>query len=601
MALRKEPERRYASVQQFATDVQRFRDGLPVSAREDTLVYLATKLVRRNRLATAAFALLALSVACGWFATYREAKRAEARFEEVRKLANEVLYNLNAKIQHLPGSTPARELLVRTALQYLNNLSKDATGDKSLQWELGQAYEQVGDVQGDSSGPNLGQFREALTSYTKALSLIKPVAAERLDYEALSCVAWLHFKCGDLQLRTMGAETAIASYSQGLKVVDAIATTLKDSRVDDLKMNGYMRLARAKMRSAAATEALTNAQLADAAADRIAKHLRKDGPLNVAQAKLLVGNMLWLQGDLQNAWGHYQVAVRLLEELVDRDPENTTYRETLAEAYRRSGDLQGNTAYFHFGDPEKARFYQDKALRIARELAARDPNDASARSHLSVALRRMAAVQRDQQPAQAIQLYHEALDVLRALMKEASEDLNYQRDLGNTHLGLSIALHNSGRLKQAFEEVTAALSVQKQMLNRSPERLAVREDMFDSLLAVGGIRLDMHDPPAAIQSFDEALLTAQYLFNHNKRSLYAERCLAMSYAAVADYHAYLAVRGPKADRLTHRAESLAWYDKSLAIWSNWRSRGIAIPFSSNSERQILRKRASIAPRIEAPS
>ena len=160
----------------------------------------------------------------------------------------------------------------------------------------------------------------------------------------------------------MGAETSIASYSLSLKVVDAIATTLKDSRVDDLKMNGYMRLARAKMRTAAATEALTNDQLADAAADRIAKHLRKDGPLNVAQAKLLVGNMLWLQGDLQNAWGHYQVAIRLLEELVDRDPENTTYRETLGEAYRRSGDLQGNTAYFHFGDPEKARFYQDLSL-----------------------------------------------------------------------------------------------------------------------------------------------------------------------------------------------------------------------------------------------
>jgi hypothetical protein len=125
--------------------------------------------------------------------------------------------------------------------------------------------------------------------------------------------------------------------------------------------------------------------------------------------------------------------------------------------------------------------------------------------------------------------------------------------------------------------------------------------MFDSLLAVGGIRLDLRDPAAAIQSFDEALSTAQYLFDHNKRSLYAERCLAMSYAAVADYHAYLATRGPKADRQTHRAESLAWYDKSLAIWSNWRSRGIAIPFSSNSERQILRKRASVAPRFDAPS
>ena len=77
-----------------------------------------------------------MSVAGGWFATYREAKRAEARFEEVRKLAKEVLFDFNAKIQHLPGSTPARELLVRTALQYLNNLSTDAAGDKSLQWEL---------------------------------------------------------------------------------------------------------------------------------------------------------------------------------------------------------------------------------------------------------------------------------------------------------------------------------------------------------------------------------------------------------------------------------------------------------------------------------
>ena len=158
MALRKEPQGRYASVQQFATDVQRFRDGFPVSTREDTLLYLATKLVRRNKLAAAAFGLLALSVAGGWFATYREAKRAEARFEEVRKLAKEVLFDFNAKIQHLPGSTPARELLVRTALQYLNNLSTDAAGDKSLQWELGQAYEQVGDVQGDSSGPNLDNF-----------------------------------------------------------------------------------------------------------------------------------------------------------------------------------------------------------------------------------------------------------------------------------------------------------------------------------------------------------------------------------------------------------------------------------------------------------
>ena len=117
MALRKEPQRRYASVQQFAADVQRFRQGLPVSAREETILYLAVKLVRRNKLASAAFALLAFSVAAGWFATYRQAKRAEARFEEVRKLANAVVFDFNGKInicQELPRRASCLYVLLCT-------------------------------------------------------------------------------------------------------------------------------------------------------------------------------------------------------------------------------------------------------------------------------------------------------------------------------------------------------------------------------------------------------------------------------------------------------------------------------------------------------
>ena len=173
---------------------KRFMSGLPVSAREDTIFYLAGKLVRRNLLASAAFGMLALSIAAGWYATYRQVQRSEAQFQEVRKLANVVLLDFHKKIQDLPGATPARELLVRTALEYLNKLSHDAADDASLQWELSQAYEQVGDVQGDPEGPNLGQFGEALQSYSKALSLVAPLAEKRRDFESLSCTAWLHFQ-----------------------------------------------------------------------------------------------------------------------------------------------------------------------------------------------------------------------------------------------------------------------------------------------------------------------------------------------------------------------------------------------------------------------
>ena len=392
MALRKEPQRRYSSVQQFADDIQRFMSGLPVSAREDTIFYLAGKLVRRNLLASAAFGMLALSIAAGWYATYRQVQRSEARFQEVRKLANVVLLEFHRKIQDLPGATPARELLVRTALEYLNKLSHDAADDASLQWELSQAYEQVGDVQGDPEGPNLGQFGEALQSYSKALSLVAPLAEKRRDYESLSCTAWLHFKCGDLELRTKGVNEAIASYHRGLNAAKA-AKVLDDHGADDLLVNAYIRLANAKSRLGSSTEALKDAHLAAQAADVAAPH-GKSGNANLAKTRLLIGNLLWLQGDLQGAWSRYQEAVNWLEPMADANPENPLILEELEEAYRRCGDLQGNPSYFHFGDVEKAGFYHKKALHLAEQLAARDPKNAMARASLSVALRRMGSVQR---------------------------------------------------------------------------------------------------------------------------------------------------------------------------------------------------------------
>ncbi len=62
MALRKEPQRRYVSVEQFSADIGRFLGGMPVQARKDTLGYRASKFVRRHAaavtLTAAAFVLL---------------------------------------------------------------------------------------------------------------------------------------------------------------------------------------------------------------------------------------------------------------------------------------------------------------------------------------------------------------------------------------------------------------------------------------------------------------------------------------------------------------------------------------------------------------
>ncbi|WP_300616278.1 serine/threonine-protein kinase [Dokdonella sp.] len=84
-ATAEEPGRRYGTAQALGDDVQRYLDGRSVAARPDGFRYRLGKLVRRNRVASAAFLLAVLAIAAGvatslWHAHVagREASRAIA-------------------------------------------------------------------------------------------------------------------------------------------------------------------------------------------------------------------------------------------------------------------------------------------------------------------------------------------------------------------------------------------------------------------------------------------------------------------------------------------------------------------------------------------
>jgi serine/threonine protein kinase len=132
MALRKEPQRRYASVEQLAADIRRFRDGLPVLAHESTLWYRAQKMVRRHLVAfvtgAAVFALLASAATV----TLKARLRAEQRYEEVRALAGRFLFDFYNLIQDVPGTVEAQRLVVSTALEYLDKLAAEGGQDAAL-------------------------------------------------------------------------------------------------------------------------------------------------------------------------------------------------------------------------------------------------------------------------------------------------------------------------------------------------------------------------------------------------------------------------------------------------------------------------------------
>jgi non-specific serine/threonine protein kinase/serine/threonine-protein kinase len=233
-ALRKEPARRYASVEQMAEDIRRHLQGLPVMATPDSASYRVSKFVRRHTAGVAATALIALAVAGGVAATWREARvavqeraRAERRFNDVRKLANSFLFEFDEAIRNLPGSTPARALVVKRALEYLDGLAAEARGDRSLQLEIASAYQKVAEVQGNPMFPNLGDSKGALESSRKALAILESLARTEPGNQQISlALAGTHQQISDLLDFSGDTAGAVAHSGEALKIYESLAGNL---------------------------------------------------------------------------------------------------------------------------------------------------------------------------------------------------------------------------------------------------------------------------------------------------------------------------------------------------------------------------------------
>ena len=113
MALRKEPQRRYGSVEQFANDLRNYLAGMPVQARGNSLRYRAGKFVRRRKVEIAAGVLVVVRVARragvldarGAHRGAASAQVAQQHFDSVRKLANTMLFQLHDEMAKDAGLT----------------------------------------------------------------------------------------------------------------------------------------------------------------------------------------------------------------------------------------------------------------------------------------------------------------------------------------------------------------------------------------------------------------------------------------------------------------------------------------------------------------
>src|SRR5262249_30701974 len=140
------------TVDQLSEDIRRHLEGLPVIARPNTLGYQLQKLVKRNKVAAVAVALVFLSLTGGlgatlWQAriTQQERAKAQQRFNDVRGLATSFLFEIHNEIAPLPGATRARQKLVSKALEtYDSSPKKPVTiGHCNSIWQMPTARQVI--------------------------------------------------------------------------------------------------------------------------------------------------------------------------------------------------------------------------------------------------------------------------------------------------------------------------------------------------------------------------------------------------------------------------------------------------------------------------
>ena len=570
-AMRKEPHQRYSSVEQLAEDIRRHLGGLPVTAVKGSFAYRARKFVRRNRMAIAAGALLAITLLGGIVATIRQARiarkqaevasaeraRAEKRFSDVRELANSLIFEIHDSIQSLPGATPSRKLLLDRAVQYLDKLSADAAGDVNLQRELAWAYHRLATVQGDTTQSNLGQVHAAEVSNRKAMALFESVAkanpANVTDQLNLAMAyRWRAFF--DIYETTGRAEI-----DRALAVTEPLIRT----NANNLDLKNEL-----------AQEYMIRADIQDATGDRVdaidsyrrVRDLRQE-ILNansaypgarqwMAKITIILAHEIGRFGAKEEGLHLMNTGIADFEALVKESGGDPGMIREASAAEGRRGDVK-----LMLGDVAGARAEIRESLRRIERLAKLDPENKMLQSDIWVAMfldgRALAYAGR----------YAEALPVLERAF-QGYESLHLEADVGpgppamQAWIGEAQAgLHRYPEALKNYQAAAKGLAADEANFDDARCDLAMVETKIGNLL------LKMGKAGDAREYYEKALSSAKVPVSSEHNDFPALYAAAEAYAGLGDLAASQARNtSDVAARSKLRNSACSSYQASLDIW-----------------------------------
>jgi eukaryotic-like serine/threonine-protein kinase len=546
-ALHPQPDRRYQSVEHLADDIRRHLEGLPVSARLDSVWYRTAKFVRRNRVAVIAAIFVTMSLFAGLVGTAWQAQRAlhqesiakaeqaraERRFAEVRELARRLLFDYHDAVKDLMGATPVRARLVQDGLDYLDRLASDAEGDPTLQQELAAAYERVGDIQGNTTVANLGDTIGAISSHRKALTLReKLAAADPENGVARRDLALSHRKVGALLWETGDVHGALAEVRLALNLLANVAA--RQPEVDGVQRE-------------------------------------------IAKAHDFVGRILQEQGDVAEAREHYAHSSAILEEMLSTTPDD----EDLQRGLSVVRELEGS-AHMLAGDLEAALDRHRAALALRERIAAANPLNADYQRIVSVSWYNIGEVLSALgETEQALDSFRRDAAIVERLAAADPQNEQYRGDLAYAYIRVGDMLAKLGASAEALGSYRSSLELRAADVTRDPANLWKRGSLIEAHAKISSALLAVN-PTAARLEAEKALALMDETEIDPQNALFRS-FFAHTYADIGDLHAQLA-----RDSAEHTVAALDLYSRAEAIWRSLEARG------SLSTSDVQRRQAMIA-------
>ncbi len=462
-ALRKDPLERYVTVEQMVEDLEAFLESRPVRARSGNAWYRTRKFFRRYWIQLVAAALVILSLTAGLYVANRERALAQRRFQDVRQLANK-LFDIDAQVRELAGSTKARQLIVDTSLEYLQRLVPDLRGDPDLTLELGTAYMRVGRVQGVPITPNLGHMDQAERTLRTAEGLIQSV----LSAQPSSRIAMLR--------AAQIAHDRMILARLGGRPNDALALARKSA--------AWLEKFHAGENDKAEAPGILTAYLN--VADQFNHWDEYDEALRLCRrgteiaklyhSKSYAGDMLWVSADVYRVEGEFDKALRDIREsvrLLEPDPGNSARSpvSNYAMALIKEGRILGEDGAVSLGKSEEAVHSLDRAFQITDELVHKDPLDQSARGRLAMAGLSLAGILRHTDPARALDVYDHTLRHLDEIKGNAS----FEKYEVSVLTDSSYPLRHLGQASQARKRLDGALERLRHLKLYPTEKIDVSE------------------------------------------------------------------------------------------------------------------------------